>query len=220
MTNIELRNIIIGSKDYEEEFVRDQLSVILEERFERKYREGRGTYETSPAVLMAEATIPVTTLSRKKMEWTINQGCLRQGQGIKLFYYIEAVGDLTTDSFIAALRRFSARRGAPRHIYSDNGTNFVGARRKLDEIRKLWLSLPTNEAISYYLSKSSIDWHFIPPSSPHFGGIWESGIRSVKFHLKRVLGETILTFEELTTLLTQIEGLLNSGLSPTLMTLT
>ncbi|GFV89536.1 integrase catalytic domain-containing protein [Trichonephila clavipes] len=98
--------------------------------------------------------------------------------------YIEAVGDLTTDSFIAALRRFSARRGAPRHIYSDNGTNFVGARRKLDEIRKLWLSLPTNEAISYYLSKSSLDWHFIPPSSPHFG--------------------------ELTTLLTQIEGLLNS----------
>ncbi|GFW58350.1 integrase catalytic domain-containing protein [Trichonephila clavipes] len=98
--------------------------------------------------------------------------------------HIEAVGDLTTDSFIAALRRFSARRGAPRHIYSDNGTNFVGARRKLDEIRKLWLSLPTNEAISYYLSKSSIDWHFIPPSSPHFG--------------------------ELTTLLTQIEGLLNS----------
>ncbi|GFT26854.1 integrase catalytic domain-containing protein [Trichonephila clavipes] len=124
--------------------------------------------------------------------------------------HIEAVGDLTTDSFIAALRRFSARRGAPRHIYSDNGTNFVGARRKLDEIQKLWLSLPTNEAISYYLSKSSIDWHFIPPSSPHFGGIWESGIRSVKFHLKRVLGETILTFEELTTLLTQIEGLLNS----------
>ncbi|GFU10970.1 hypothetical protein TNCV_2934551 [Trichonephila clavipes] len=61
MTNIELRNIIIGSKDYEEEFVRDQLSVILEERFERKYREGRGTCETSPAVLMAEATIPVTT---------------------------------------------------------------------------------------------------------------------------------------------------------------
>ncbi|GFX27296.1 putative gag-pol protein [Trichonephila clavipes] len=124
--------------------------------------------------------------------------------------HIEAVGDLTTDSFIAALRRSSARRGAPRHIYSDNGINFVGARRKLDEIRKLWLSLPTNEAISYYLSKSSIDWHFIPPSSPHFGGIWESGIRSVKFHLKRVLGETILTFEELTNLLTQIEGLLNS----------
>ncbi|GFW13014.1 CCHC-type domain-containing protein [Trichonephila clavipes] len=39
MTNIELRNIIIGSKDYEEEFVRDQLSVILEERLERESKE-------------------------------------------------------------------------------------------------------------------------------------------------------------------------------------
>ncbi|GFY64945.1 integrase catalytic domain-containing protein [Trichonephila inaurata madagascariensis] len=48
--------------------------------------------------------------------------------------HIEAVGHLTTNSFIAVLRRFSARRGAPHHIYSDNGTNFVGARRKLDEI--------------------------------------------------------------------------------------
>ncbi|GFS81617.1 hypothetical protein TNCV_2440461 [Trichonephila clavipes] len=57
---------------------------------------------------------------------------------------IEAVGGLTTDSFIAALRRFSASGGAPRHIYNANGTNFVGARRKLDEIRKIWLSLPTN----------------------------------------------------------------------------
>ncbi|GFX69243.1 integrase catalytic domain-containing protein [Trichonephila clavipes] len=126
--------------------------------------------------------------------------------------HIEAVGDLTTDSFIAALRHFSARRGAPRHIYSDNGTNFVGARRKLDEIRKLWLSLSTNEAISYYLSKSLIDWHFfystLITTFWRYLGIRNS--RSVKFHLKRVLGETILTFEELTTLLTQIEGLLNS----------
>ncbi|GFS31166.1 integrase catalytic domain-containing protein [Trichonephila inaurata madagascariensis] len=96
--------------------------------------------------------------------------------------HIEAVGDLTTDSFIAALRRFSARRGTPRHIYSDNGTNFVGARRKLDEIRKVWLSLPTNEALSYYLSKSSMDWHFIPLSSPHFGGA------SFNLQLQRSLG--------------------------------
>ncbi|GFX00317.1 hypothetical protein TNCV_1273111 [Trichonephila clavipes] len=90
--------------------------------------------------------------------------------------HIEAVGDVTPDSFITALRCFSARRGALCHMYSDNCTNFVGARRKLDEIQKLWLSLPTNEAISYYLSKSSIDWHFIPPSSRHFCGICKSGI--------------------------------------------
>ncbi|GFV50575.1 hypothetical protein TNCV_3122721 [Trichonephila clavipes] len=46
MTNIELRNIIIGSKDYEEEFVRDQLSVILEERFERKVRKSPGSSQS------------------------------------------------------------------------------------------------------------------------------------------------------------------------------
>ncbi|GFW85584.1 hypothetical protein TNCV_852361 [Trichonephila clavipes] len=99
MTNIELRNIIIGSKDYEEEFVRDQLSVILEERFERKRSKvfgrmssgrvvqkivrrhlqitelvsggPRNMRETSPAVLMAEATIPVTTPIKEEKEWTI-----------------------------------------------------------------------------------------------------------------------------------------------------
>ncbi|GFY00916.1 hypothetical protein TNCV_4529351 [Trichonephila clavipes] len=72
---------------------------------------------------------------------------------------------------------------------------FFGARRKLDEIRKLWLSLPNNEAI-YNLPESSIDWHFIPHSLPHFGVIWESRIRCVEFYLKRVLGETILSFED------------------------
>ncbi|GFW41820.1 hypothetical protein TNCV_5301 [Trichonephila clavipes] len=100
--------------------------------------------------------------------------------------HIEAVGDLTTDSFIAALRRFSARRGAPRHIYSDNGTNFVGARRKLDEIRKLWLSLPTNEAISYYLSKSSKDWHFF--YSTLITTFWSSRGASFNLQPQRSLG--------------------------------
>ncbi|GFV30896.1 hypothetical protein TNCV_4013301 [Trichonephila clavipes] len=141
MTNIELRNIIIGSKDYEEEFVRDQLSVILEERFERESEEkiarqlaieeenrqaarnpaaalgielnelrleiesirsnGRVVQkivrrhlqitelvsgaeehvrETSPAVLMAEATIPVTIYQGRKGNGRF-KGCLRQGQG-------------------------------------------------------------------------------------------------------------------------------------------
>jgi hypothetical protein len=124
--------------------------------------------------------------------------------------HIEAVSDLTTDAFIAALRRFSARRGAPRHIYSDNATNFVGARRKLDEIQQLLISLPKTEAFSYHLTQTSTEWHFIPPASPHFGGIWEAAIRSAKYHIKRVIGETLLTFEELTTLLAQIEALLNS----------
>ncbi|GFW22033.1 uncharacterized protein TNCV_4823151 [Trichonephila clavipes] len=123
--------------------------------------------------------------------------------------HIEAVGDLTTDSFVAALRRFSVRRGAPRHIYSDNGSNFVGARRKLDEIRKLWLSLPTNEAIPYYLSKSSINWHFIPPSSPHFGVPEE--LPSTSNHRQRSLG---VATEHQTGLLEVVEFEFISSLQP------
>ncbi len=60
------------------------------------------------------------------------------------------------------------------------------------------------------MSQMNIEWHTIPPLSPHFGGLWEAGVRSVKFHLKRVIGNHNLTFEELTTLLTQIEAVLNS----------
>ncbi|XP_035230220.1 uncharacterized protein LOC118202177 [Stegodyphus dumicola] len=125
--------------------------------------------------------------------------------------HIEAVSDLTADAFLAALRRFNARRGAPSHIYSDNATNFVGAIRKLSEIRRrLWASLPENEAVAHHLTQASMEWHFIPPASPHFGGILEAAIKSTKYHCKRVIGETLLTFEELTTLLAQIEALLNS----------
>ncbi|GFX20096.1 DUF5641 domain-containing protein [Trichonephila clavipes] len=53
-------------------------------------------------------------------------------------------------------------------------------------------------------------WHFSPPVSPHFGGLWEAGVKSIKYHLRRVIGNTNLTFEEFSTLLTQVEAILNS----------
>ncbi|GFX22888.1 integrase catalytic domain-containing protein [Trichonephila clavipes] len=56
----------------------------------------------------------------------------------------------------------------------------------------------------------NIEWHFSPPVSPHFGGLWEAGVKSIKYHLKRVIGNTNLTFEEFSTLLTQVEAILNS----------
>jgi hypothetical protein len=65
------------------------------------------------------------------------------------------------------------------------------------------------------LSKDLITWKFIPPMSPHFGGIWESGVKSTKFHLKRILSNVPLVFEDFNTILVQIEAVLNSRpLSP------
>jgi hypothetical protein len=88
--------------------------------------------------------------------------------------HIELVCDLTTDAFIAALTRFISRRGKCKNMYSDNGTNFVGANRKLCKLTKLLTSTAHKERVSNAITLKDITWHFIPPRSPHFGGLWET----------------------------------------------
>lgn len=123
--------------------------------------------------------------------------------------HLEAVSDLTTNAFLAAFRRFVSRRGACTDIYSDCGTNFVGASKELQVLHnRNRKSLP--EDIRQALSLNCTTWHFIPPASPNFGGLWEAGVKSVKYHLKRVTKDRHLNFEELSTLLCQIESCLNS----------
>lgn len=123
--------------------------------------------------------------------------------------HLEAVSDLTATGFIAAFRRFVARRGYCEHLYSDNGTNFVGAEKELREMLTRAKSQLSNEIVQL-LANEGTSWHFIPPNAPNFGGLWEAGVRSTKAHLKRVVGDATLTFEELSTVLAQIEACLNS----------
>lgn len=123
--------------------------------------------------------------------------------------HIEAVSDMTTPAFIAAYRRFCSRRGFPHHMYSDNGTNFVGASRVIRKEASSQL-LHISQDIVDDLANNGSTWHFIPPAAPHFGGLWEAGIKSMKHHLKKIIGDSTLTFEEISTLLTQIEACLNS----------
>ncbi|XP_039315534.1 uncharacterized protein LOC120360046 [Solenopsis invicta] len=122
--------------------------------------------------------------------------------------HLELVSDLTKEAFIAALRRFVSRRGKPAHIYSDNGTTFVGSNNALIEFGKFIAKEVKN--LSETIEDLGISWHFIPSYSPHFGGLWEAGVKATKYHLKRVAGNAHLTFEELCTLLAQVEALLNS----------
>ena len=68
----------------------------------------------------------------------------------------------------------------------------------------------TNGDISEFSSSQGIQWSFIPEHAPHFGGLWESAVRSMKIHLKRIIGDAKLTFEELSTILAQVEACLNS----------
>lgn len=143
----------------------------------------------------------------------------RQGRGCKIVkvyiaifvcfttkaVHIELVGDLTSNTFISALRRFIARRGKPSDIYSDNGTSFVGAYNEIGKFLKSNCS-----SLPECLANDNINFHLCPPYSPHFGGLWEAGVKSIKYHLYRVLGQCNLTYEELITVLTQIEAILNS----------
>lgn len=123
--------------------------------------------------------------------------------------HLEAVSTMTTDAFLAAFKRFTARRGLCTDLYSDCGTTFVGAKNELD--RQFNLSIQENHVqAAEKLTTIGTQWHFIPPGAPHFGGLWEAGVKSVKYHLKRVAGEINFTFEEFTTLLCQIEACLNS----------
>lgn len=120
--------------------------------------------------------------------------------------HIEVVTDLTTDAFIAALTRFVSRRGLCKNIFSDCGTNFVGANNALQTLLKSAGRQPLLE----YSAQQGINFHFNPPAAPHQGGLWEGAIKSAKHHLRRVIGEQVLTLSEFMTLTTQIEAILNS----------
>ncbi|XP_011859402.1 PREDICTED: uncharacterized protein LOC105556902 [Vollenhovia emeryi] len=123
--------------------------------------------------------------------------------------HLELTTDLTTHAFINALKRFIARRGMCSNIYSDNGTNFKGANHELCELYKFISEQSHQAKINHFCTEQAIQWHFIPPYSPHMGGLWEAGIKSVKTHLRKILSEARLTYEEMYTL-TQVEAVLNS----------
>ncbi|XP_063994304.1 uncharacterized protein LOC135171606 [Diachasmimorpha longicaudata] len=124
--------------------------------------------------------------------------------------HLELVSDMTTAGFLGALRRFVGRRGKPISIHSDNGTNFVGANNELKEIIDHLQSAENNRKIHNSLINQGIDWKFTPPLSPHFGGIWEAAVKCFKHHLVRVIGSEVFTFEEMNTLIIDIEAILNS----------
>lgn len=120
--------------------------------------------------------------------------------------YLETVDDLTSSSFVSCFECFVARRGPCRKLYSDNGTSFVGAEKEIARAYKQWQEDGTVNSIA----KKGTEWTFMTPAAPHQGGIYEAAVKSMKFHLKRVVGARMLEHRQFRNLLCNIEAVLNS----------
>lgn len=122
--------------------------------------------------------------------------------------HLELVSNLSTEAFLDAFDRFVGRRGLSVNVWSDNRTNFVGASNK---IRELFEFFKSNESFLFDKIQSIwCTWHFIPPHSPSFGGLWEAGVKSVKIHLNKLIWNALFTYEQYETLFIKIEACLNS----------
>uniref|UniRef100_A0A1B0CTR4 Putative pao retrotransposon peptidase n=1 Tax=Lutzomyia longipalpis TaxID=7200 RepID=A0A1B0CTR4_LUTLO len=120
--------------------------------------------------------------------------------------HLELCDSLTADSCIMALRRFMSRRGTPKTIFSDNGTNFHGANNEL----AVSIKEVEDQQMKEFAESRGVEWKFNPPASPHMGGPWERLVRTVKTALKKTLSSTVPTPELLGTVLIEVENIVNS----------
>ncbi len=137
---------------------------------------------------------------RTKKRWGILFKCLTTKA-----VHLDLLPSMSTDSFLMALRRFIVRRGTPAALWSDQGTNFCGGQRKLQEA---YAALVPD--IQRQLAQQRIHFHCNPPSASHFCEVWERDVRSVKSALYAVLGSQSVPEEVLMTVLLEVEANLNS----------
>ena len=142
----------------------------------------------------------VTIGRRREKRWGVIFTCLTLRA-----VHLETAASLSADSAIMALRRFIARRGQPDTIYSDRGTNFVGANTEMKAAMEM-----LNNRLQEDAATRKIKWQFIPPHSPHMGGCWERLVRSTKAALRATLKERAPREEVLQTLLAEAEAIINS----------
>ena len=120
--------------------------------------------------------------------------------------HVELVPDLTTDAFMRSFRRFVSRRGQPSVIYSDNAKTYQSAEKGIVQCYEIMNSPP----FKAYLAEKSIQWKFICPLSPWWGGFWERFMKTIKLPMKKVLGTAFFSADELYTVLTEVEAMANS----------
>ena len=111
---------------------------------------------------------------------------------VKRAIHLEVTPDVCTRSLILALKRFISRRGIPKLFISDNFKTFKSVELK------------------YMLRNHKVEWNFILEKCPWWGGFYERMIGIVKISLKKVKGKPSLTYDKMSTILTEIENATNS----------
>ena len=117
--------------------------------------------------------------------------------------HLEVVPNLSAQSFLRCFKRFAARRGLPKRMVSDNGKTFKSAAKTIR-------SIMTNEKVTNELSGRKVEWVFNIERAPWWGGIFERMVRSTKRCLKKMIGRTKLSYDELLTILAEVEAIVNS----------
>ena len=115
---------------------------------------------------------------------------------------LETCESLNVSSCRLLFRRFCSRRGLPVLLLSDNASTFKSASQEISKIAR-------SKEIKNYVANKGVTWTFITPRASWMGGSWERMVKSVKRCLKKTLGRSLLTFEEITTIVCEIEAVLN-----------
>ncbi|EPB68549.1 hypothetical protein ANCCEY_12361 [Ancylostoma ceylanicum] len=121
--------------------------------------------------------------------------------------HLEVVDGLSATQFIAALRRFIARRGTPKSITSDNATTFVKGNAILQGI---FANSSLIENVQNFVTNQGITWKFITPLSPWKGGFYERLIGSVKSYLRKTIRRKFVSDDEFRTVITECEAIVNA----------
>ena len=105
--------------------------------------------------------------------------------------HLEPVSDLSTKGFLSALRRFVFQRGQPKQIYTDHGTNFVGAAMELKAMYDLITKSVVQDTITDLSTSKEIEWKF------ELRWLWEAAMKAMKKNIKGIAGETQFTSKNL-----------------------
>ena len=119
--------------------------------------------------------------------------------------HIEIAHSLELDSFLCSLHRFINRRGKPEKLFNDNGTNFHGGNRELKDSIANW----NQNQLNNEMIQKDIEWRFNHPTASHMGGVWERMIRSARRVLKALINEQLVTDETLSTVMAEVEKIVN-----------